>query len=110
MPTLPFAVSAGAVATPLAAVTAVAVVWLPKRALAPFSGAVNVTVTPGTGLLSPSRTVACNAVANAVLIAVLCALPAVAVTVPDNTVNAAPLNVTLPDDAPLTIFQVTLNV
>jgi hypothetical protein len=40
---------------------------------------VNVTVTPLTGLLPASVTVACSAVANAVLTVVLCGVPAVAV-------------------------------
>ena len=59
---------------------AVAVAEPLKLALAPVVGAVNVTVTPPTGLLPASRTVACSAVANAVLIAALCGVPAVAVT------------------------------
>jgi hypothetical protein len=42
-------------------------------------GAANVTITPLTGLLPASFTVACNSVANAVLIAALCGVPAVAV-------------------------------
>ena len=75
------AVRVGAVATPLLLVVAVAVNEPLKFALAPEPGAVNVTVTPLTGLLDASRTVACRAVANAVLIAVLCGVPAVAVIV-----------------------------
>ena len=75
------AVSAGAVATPLLSVTAVAVADPLNRALAPLPGAVNVTVTPPTGLFPASRTVACSAVPNAVVIAVLCGVPAVALTV-----------------------------
>ena len=51
----------------------------PKVALAPLDGAVNVTVTPLTGLPLASVTVACSAVVNAVLIAALCGVPAVAV-------------------------------
>ena len=70
----------GAVATPLALVVAVAVAEPPNRAVAPLAGAVNVTVTPDTGLFPASRTVACSAVPNAVLIIVLCGVPAVAVT------------------------------
>ena len=50
----------------------------PNRALAPLAGAVNVTVTPATGLFPASRTVACSAVANAVLTTALCGVPAVA--------------------------------
>ena len=75
------AVRVGAVATPLLLVVAVAVNEPLKLALAPEPGAVNVTVTPLTGLFDASRTVACRAVANAVLIAVLCGVPAVALTV-----------------------------
>ena len=71
------AVSAEAVAWPLALVTAVA--DPPKVALAPLDGAVNVTVTPLTGLPPASFTVACSAVAKALLIAALCGVPAVAV-------------------------------
>ena len=73
------AVNAGAVACPLALVTAVAVDKLPNFALAPLDGAVKVTVTPLTGLPPESFTVACNAVPNAALIAALCGVPAVAV-------------------------------
>jgi hypothetical protein len=72
------AVSAGAVATPLALVTAVAVAPLENMALAPLAGALNVTVTPFTGLLLLSFTVTCSAVANAVLTVVLCGAPPVA--------------------------------
>ena len=73
------AVSAGAVATPLAFVTAVAEAEEPNAALAPLDGAVNVTVTPLIGLPPVSFTVACSAVANAVLMVALCGVPAVAV-------------------------------
>src|ERR1700692_326451 len=75
-----FAVSIAEVATPLAFVPAV--FTPPANApLAPVcAGAVNVTVTPATGLLLASFTVACSAVANAVLIVALCGVPAVAVT------------------------------
>jgi hypothetical protein len=66
VPVCPFAVNAGAVATPLALVTAVAAPDPAKEAPAPLAGTVNVTVTPPTGLLPASFTVACNAVANAV--------------------------------------------
>jgi len=52
--------------------------WL---ALAPLAGAANVTVTPLTGLLPASFTVACSSVGNAVLIATLCGVPAVAMIV-----------------------------
>src|SRR6202140_1600597 len=75
------AVKTAAVATPLALVTAV---FTPPAnvPLAPVcAGAVNVTVTPETGLLPLSFTVAFNAVVNAVLIVADCGVPAVAVTV-----------------------------
>ena len=45
----------------------------------PDAGAVKVTVAPLTGLPPASFTVACNAVGYAVLIAMLCGVPAVAV-------------------------------
>lgn len=74
------AVRTGAVATPKAFV--VAVLTPPAKVpLAPLAGAVNVTVTPLTGLLKESLTVACSWVANAVLIVALCGVPAVAETV-----------------------------
>jgi hypothetical protein len=73
------AVSDGAVATPLLLVVAVAVADPPNVALAPLPGAVNVTVAPLTGLLLESFTMACSAVANAVLIVALCGVPALAV-------------------------------
>src|ERR1700688_4091715 len=66
-------------ATPLAFVTAV---FTPPAnvPLAPVcAGAVNVTVTPLTGWLPESFTVACSAVVNAVLIVALCGVPAVVV-------------------------------
>jgi len=79
LPADAFAVNAGAVATPLALVTAVAVAEAPNLPLAPLPGAVNVTVTPLNGLLLASFTVACSAVAYTLLIAALCGVPAVAV-------------------------------
>jgi hypothetical protein len=72
------AVKAGAIATPLALVNAVAEATPLKVALAPVGGAVNVTVMPLTGLLLESFTVACSAVANIVLMVALCGVPAVA--------------------------------
>src|SRR5437870_13909879 len=42
-------------------------------------GIANVTVTPGTGLLLASRTTACSAVVNGVLIAAPCGVPALGV-------------------------------
>ena len=73
------AVNTAEVATPLAFVTAV--LTPPANVpLAPVcAGAVNVTVTPETGLLLASFTVACNVDANAVPTAVLCGVPADAV-------------------------------
>ena len=68
----------GAVATPLALVVAVAVANPPTVALAPDAGAVNVTVTPLTGLLFASLTVACSGIVNALLTVALCGVPAVA--------------------------------
>jgi hypothetical protein len=77
-PAILFAVNVAAVATPWALVTAV---FTPPAnvPLAPLTGAVNVTVTPLTGLLRLSFTVACMAVANAVLTVALCGVPTVAV-------------------------------
>src|ERR1700686_295867 len=74
------AVKTAEVANPLAFV--IAVLTPPANVpLAPVcAGAVNVTVTPGTGLLLASFPVACSAVVNAVLIEALCGVPAVAVT------------------------------
>ena len=73
-----FAVRTADEATPLALV--IAVVAPPARvALAPVPGAVNVTVTPLTGLPPASFTVACNGFAKAAPSSVLCELPAVAV-------------------------------
>ena len=60
-------------------VTAAAVDKLPNLAVAPVEGAVNVTVTPLTGLPPESLTVACNAVPKTPLIVALCGVPAVAV-------------------------------
>ena len=48
-PTALFAVNCGAVATPSAPDTAVAVALAPKRPLAPPAGAVKVTLVPATG-------------------------------------------------------------
>jgi hypothetical protein len=72
------AVNVEAVATPLLLVVAVVVADPPNAALAPLLGAVNVTVTPLTGLLLASFTVACSAVPNAVLTVALCGVPALA--------------------------------
>src|SRR5579864_2019801 len=79
---MPLAVNAAEVATPLALVTAV--LTPPANVpLAPVcAGAVNVTVTPLSGLLPASFTVACSVLVNAVLTVALCGVPAVAVTLP----------------------------
>ena len=50
-----------------------------KVPLAPPVGAVNVTVAPATGLPKESFTVACKGLAKAVLTAVVCGVPPVAV-------------------------------
>src|SRR5947207_2167653 len=50
-----------------------------KLPLAPVPGALNVTVTPATGLPPASFTVATSGAANAVLIVALCGVPLVAV-------------------------------
>ena len=73
------AVKVDAVATPLPLVETVSV-FVPDPAnvpLAPEAGAVKVTETPAIGM-PDSDTVASRAVANAVPIAVLCGVPAVA--------------------------------
>jgi len=76
-------VNTGAVATPLALVDAVAVrpPFAPpvNTPLAPLDGAVKVTTTPLSRFPLPSFTVACRFVGKAVLIAMLCGVPAVAV-------------------------------
>src|SRR3984957_13845713 len=79
LPVWPLAVSAGAMATPLPFVVAVALLDPPNVALAPLTGALKVTVAPFTGLPLPSFTVAWSNVPNAVLTAALCVTPAVAV-------------------------------
>jgi hypothetical protein len=65
---------------PLALVTAVAVGDPLNAALAPATGAENVTVMLLSGLLPASFTTACNAVTNAVLTVALCGVPAEAAT------------------------------
>ena len=79
-PVVPFAVKADAVATPLVPVESVSVVFplVANVPLAPVAGAVNVTITPLTGLLSLSTTVACRDVPKAVETAPLCVPPLVA--------------------------------
>src|ERR1700693_2783288 len=67
------AVNAGAVAIPLAFVVAV---FTPANVpLAPLLGAVNVTVTPLTGLLLASLTMATSGLAKAAVTAALCGDP-----------------------------------
>ena len=93
------------VATPLALVVAV---FTPpaKVPLAPVVGAVNVTVTPLTGLLPASFTVACSEVAKAVLIVALCGVPAVAAMLaggPGVLVNAKFAGVATPATAAVTV-------
>lgn len=73
----------GPVAMPLAFVVAVAASppFVPpvNTPLAPLDGAVNVTTTPLSRFPLPSFTVACKFVGKAVLIAMLCGVPAEAV-------------------------------
>ena len=77
-PAIVFAEYTAAVATPEAFV--VPVLRPPANVpLAPLAGAVKVTVTPLTGLLKASLTVACNGVENAVFTVELCGVPATAV-------------------------------
>src|SRR5260370_600268 len=82
------AVKTGAVATPWAFVAAV---FTPPAnvPLAPLAGAAKVTSAPLTGLFTASFTVACSGVANAVLKAALCGVPAVAVILGPLALNAA---------------------
>lgn len=72
--------NAGAVATPLPFVVAIAGLPPANVPLAPLPGGVNVTVTPATGV-PDSATVACKFVGKTVLTVVLCGVPAVAVSV-----------------------------
>src|SRR5260370_42355302 len=77
-PAVPFAVKVGAVATPLPSVLTITVVTPPgKVPLAPLEGAVNVTGMP-LRLVPESFTFACSGVLKALLIAMLCGVPAVA--------------------------------
>jgi hypothetical protein len=90
----------------LLSVTAVAVVSPLKFALAPLPGVVNVTVTPDTGALPESLTVACSAVPNAVFTAVLCGVPALAVTLAGGLamlVRLKLVGVGIPDTAAVTV-------
>lgn len=70
-PTVLLAVKAGDVACPLAPVVAVAVGCDANEPPGPLAGAVNVTVTPETGLPPESFTTATNGLANAPLICAL---------------------------------------
>jgi hypothetical protein len=80
---VPFAVN-GTEATPEALVaTVIVIVELLKSPLAPLAGAVNVTLTPDTGLLLPSFTVTASGFANAVPTVADCGVvPAFAVIEP----------------------------
>ena len=80
-PAVALALKTGETATPLPSVITLAVVVpLLNVPEAPDAGAVNVTLTPGTGLLNASRIVTVGALAKAVLMAVLCGVvPALAV-------------------------------
>jgi len=73
------ALKVGAVATPLE--LAITKAEAPKVPLAPEPGAEKVTCALGITFPPESFTVACSAVAKAVLIVALCGVPAVAVTV-----------------------------
>ena len=75
----------GAVAIPLALVTAVAVADPLNVPLAPVPGALKLTVTPLSGLLLASLTTACSAVANAVFTVALCGVPEFAATLAGST-------------------------
>jgi hypothetical protein len=101
------AVNVGAVATPLLLVVAVVVFNPPVNVpLAPLAGAVNVTVTPLTGLLLASFTVAAMAVPKLVLTAALCEAPPVAVMlagVPAVLVRLKLAAVATPDADPVTV-------
>jgi hypothetical protein len=69
------AVKMGEVAWPLTPVMLVAMADPLKVPLGPDDGAVNVTVTPGTGLLPESRTMTTSGFAKFLLTGVLCGLP-----------------------------------
>jgi hypothetical protein len=98
-------VKTAAVATPDAFV--VAVFTPPANVpLAPLPGAVNVTVTPLTGLLKESLTVACSWVVNAVLTVALCGVPAVAAmlaAVPAKLVSEKFAEVATPETEAVTV-------
>src|ERR1700739_3308947 len=101
------AVNIAEVATPLVLVTAV--LTPPANVpLAPVcAGAVNVTVTPETGLLLESFTVACSVEANDVPTAALCELPLVApmlAGVPEVFVREKLAGVATPDTVAATLY------
>ena len=102
-PTMLLAVKTGAVATPLALVVACAVAPPPANVpLAPVAGAVNVTTAPLTRFPPLSFTVAWKAVANALVMAAFCGVPAVAVMLaagPDRIVKLNVAEVALPEVA-----------
>ena len=81
-PAVALAVIRGAVATPVASVTAEATFAAPAKATAaPVEGAVNVTVAFGTGLPPASLTNALRGAAYAVAMVADCPLPETTVTV-----------------------------
>jgi hypothetical protein len=104
-PTAKFAVKVFDVAWPFAPVTSVSMVDVGAVAnveLAPEAGAAKITVTPLTGLLLASVTVATNGLANAVPTMALCPPPPVAVSfaaAPAVLVKAKLTGVNVPDEA-----------
>jgi hypothetical protein len=96
---VPFAVRAGEVAWPFAPVVTVEDALPPKLALAPDAGAVNVTLTPDSGLPPESFTNTTSGFANGELMAAVCPPPlnaamlaaAPAVFVSENVVERAPV-------------------
>ena len=105
---MPSAVNVGA-ATPLASVATAAVFSPPfplNVPLAPLVGAVNVTVTPGTGFPPLSFTVACNGEAKAVVMVAFWGVPPVAVIVagaPTVFVSENVAGVAIPVTVPVTL-------
>jgi len=77
---VPLAVNVAEAATPFELVTAV---FTPPAnvPLAPLPGTINITVTPLTGLLPASFTIACKGNAKAVLITAVCGVPLIAVSI-----------------------------
>ena len=103
-----FAVNAVAVATPLAPVVACVVfVVLANFPLAPVVGAVNVTTTPGTGLLLPSSTVTASTFPNAVPTVADCGVVPALVVIDD----AAPaLTAMVPEVPVIELFAASVAV